>query len=218
MSHFDLDPTETRILGCLLEKERLVPENYPLSLNALTAACNQTTNRDPVLTLEERAVDAGITSLREKRLATMIHSAGSRVAKYRHNLPDHYDLAPREIALLCVLLLRGPQTVGELRTRTERMAAIPSVEETEAILLNLAKGDAPLIRVLPTRPGQKEKRYVQLLSGEPSEEPVAPAVDPLHTGSARVGRVEALEAEVTALRAEVEQLREEFAAFRRQFE
>src|SRR5947209_4801542 len=131
MPHFELDEVETRILGCLLEKERLTPENYPLSLNALTAACNQTTNRDPVLTLEERQVESGITSLREKRLATMIHSSGARVQKYRHNLPDHYELQPREQALLCVLLLRGPQTPGELRIRTERMTAFPSLGAIE---------------------------------------------------------------------------------------
>src|SRR3954469_5936404 len=149
MAHFDLTPAETRIFGCLLEKERLVPESYPLSGNYLATACNQSTNREPVMTLEEREIEEGLTSLREKRLATMIHSSGSRVPKYRHNLPDHYDLAPREVALLCVLMLRGPQTRGELRTLTERLAAFPSVEEVEAALRGMMTSDDPLVRLLP---------------------------------------------------------------------
>ena len=114
------------MLGCLLEKERLTPENYPISLNSLTAACNQSTNRDPVTAYDERTVDDGLTALREKKLAVMIHAAGSRVQKYRHNLPAHYELQPREVALLCVLMLRGPQTPGELRIRTERFHSFAS--------------------------------------------------------------------------------------------
>jgi uncharacterized protein len=216
MPHFELDLAETRILGCLLEKERLTPENYPISLNGLTAACNQSTNRDPVLTLEERVVEAGIIGLREKRLATMIHSSGARVQKYRHNLPDHYDLQPREVALLCVLLLRGPQTPGELRARTERMAAYPSIEAVESALRDLAGGDDPLVRMLPARPGQKENRYVQLLSGEPVEPP--PGESQVTIGAPRSSRTEAIESELAALRAELQQLREEFASFRKQFE
>src|SRR3954470_23714168 len=216
MPHFELDLAETRILGCLMEKERLTPENYPLSLNALTAACNQSTNRDPVMTLEERAVDAGVSSLREKRLATMIHSSGARVQKYRHNLPDHYDLQPREVALLCVLLLRGPQTPGELRARTERFTAFPSIEAVEGTLRELAGGDDPLVRMLPSRPGQKENRYVQLLSGEPVDAP--PGEFQAFTVSTRPSKTDALESEIAALRAEVHQLREDFATFRKQFE
>lgn len=218
MPHFNLSPVETRVLGCLLEKERLTPENYPLSLHALTAACNQATNRDPVTSYDERTVDAGVTGLREKKLATMIHSAGARVAKYRHNLPDQYDLQPREVALLCVLLLRGPQTPGELRARTERMHAFQSIEAVEAALDELARGDAPMVRVLPARPGQKERRFVQLLSGEPviSDAPAETVVSV--TREAQSSRTEELGREIAALREELRQLREEFAAFKRQFE
>jgi uncharacterized protein YceH (UPF0502 family) len=220
--HFELSPIETRVLGCLLEKERLTPENYPISLNSLVAACNQSTNREPVTSYEDRAIDAALTSLRGEKLAIMIHSAGARVQKYRHNLPEHYDLAPREVALLCVLMLRGPQTPGELRQRTERMHAFPSLEEVEAALSGLAKGDEPLVRVLPARPGQKERRYVQLLSGEPSEEtlqgtPVA-AADAGEPGVSRSARIEALEQEVATLREELQSLRALFEEFRKQFE
>jgi uncharacterized protein YceH (UPF0502 family) len=167
VSFFTLTLVETRILGCLLEKERITPENYPLSLNSLVAACNQSTNRDPIVGYDAKTVEAGLDGLRQKKLATMIMSAGSRVPKYRHDLLNHFDLNPREVALLCVLLLRGPQTLGELRTRTERMQFFDSLEHVESFLAELAKGDSPLVRVLQARPGQKENRYVQLLSGEP---------------------------------------------------
>jgi hypothetical protein len=220
--HFELSPVETRVLGCLLEKERLTPENYPISLNSLVAACNQSTNREPVSSFEDRAVDDALTSLRQEKLAIMIHAAGSRVQKYRHNLPAHYDLAPREIALLCVLMLRGPQTPGELRQRTERMHSFPSLEELEAALAGLARGDEPLVRLLPARPGQKERRYVQLLSGEPSEETLQgttpAAADAGEPGVSRSARIEALELEVGKLREQVQGLRAQFEEFRKQFE
>ncbi len=223
MPHFDLTPVETRILGCLLEKERVTPENYPLSLNTIVAACNQSTNRDPVAAYEERTVDDGIAGLREKKLATMIHAAGSRVSKYRHNLPDHYEFATREIALLCTLLLRGPQTPGELRQRSERMHAFASIEEVEGALSELAKGDDPLVRMLPPRPGQKERRYVQLLAGEPVlESPTAAVAYVAGQEGVRLlsssQRLDSAEAELASLKAELQQLREEFAAFRQQFE
>src|SRR5882724_5153407 len=123
----ELNALETRILGCLLEKERLTPENYPLSLNGLTAACNQTTNRDPITAYDEKTVEAGVNALREKKLAMVIFGAGSRVQKYRHRFEDHYVLERPETALICTLLLRGPQTLGELRTRTERFFAFASL-------------------------------------------------------------------------------------------
>lgn len=218
MPHFDLSPVETRILGCLLEKERLTPENYPISLNALQAACNQSTNREPVVSYDERSVEAGIIELRQQKLATMIHAAGSRVPKYRHNLPDHYELTARETALICVLLLRGPQTPGELRSRTERMTPFPSLEEVEATLNGLARGDDPLVRLLPQQPGQKERRYVQLLSGEPTVETLNPKPDGADGGASRSSRIEALEGELAAIRTELKDLREQFDAFRKQFE
>ena len=215
-----LTPVETRILGCLLEKERTTPENYPLSLHGLTAACNQTTGRDPVLALDEKTVEAGVNSLREKKLATVVFGAGSRVQKYRHNLPDHFELNRHEIALLCVLLLRGPQTPGELRARAERLCAFGSLEEVETCLGELACGDAPLVRVLPARPGQKERRYAQLLSGEPAlDAPPEPRETlPRETVQPATQRIDVLEREIAALKTELAVLREEFAQFRRQFD
>ena len=211
-------PVEARILGCLLEKERTTPENYPLSLNGLIAACNQTTNRDPVTAYDENTVEAGIGGLRDKKLVTVIFGAGSRVQKYRHNLPEHFELDRRDVAVMSVLLLRGPQTAGELRSRTERIFHFATLEELEACLEGLARGDAPLIRLLPQQPGQKERRYVQLFSAEPeggwqvaSHEPPTrpPREDP---------RFEALESEVAALREEISELKARFSEFKKQFE
>jgi uncharacterized protein YceH (UPF0502 family) len=220
MGLFVLTPAETRILGCLLEKERITPENYPLSLNSLIAACNQSTNRDPVVSYDEKTVEAGVDSLREKKLATMTSGAGSRVPKYRHNLLNHLELNQREIALLCVLLLRGAQTPGELRSRTERLQFFDSLEQVESFLADLAKGDVPLVRVLPARPGQKEKRYVQLISGEPvlpgDFEAEIPISVPKQQNSQ--SRIEALENEIATLKIELRQLREELLSFRKQFE
>jgi hypothetical protein len=216
MSIFQLTPVETRVLGCLLEKERLTPENYPLSLHALTAACNQATAREPVTDYDEAVVEAGVNALREKKLATVIFGAGARVQKYRHKLLEHYTLDPREVAVLCVLLLRGPQTPGELRTRTERMFAFRTLEDVQARLDELARGDAPLVQLLPARPGQKERRYVQLLAELSSEPEMAGAAEPRVTPAQT--RMDELAAEVAALKTEVATLREELAAFRRQFE
>jgi hypothetical protein len=216
---FSLDPVETRILGCLLEKERLTPEHYPLSLNALTNACNQSTNREPVVAWDEAVVEKGLDRLRVKKLAAMLHAAGSRVPKYRHALPDQFTLDRGETALLCVLLLRGPQTVGELRQRTERMSPFDTLEEVERCLGGLAQGDAPLVELLPARPGQKERRYVQLLSMRTEETPGTPAetiVPP--PDAAEPARIEALEREIQSLRAELQSLRGEFAQFKKQFE
>lgn len=218
---FHLTPVETRILGCLLEKERITPETYPLSLNSLIAACNQSTNRDPVVSYDEKTVETGVDSLRAKKLATMTLGAGSRVAKYRHNLLDYFVLSDREIALLAVLLLRGAQTPGELRTRAERLQFFDNLEQVESFLGELAKGGDPLVRVLPPRSGQKEKRYAHLLSGEPtlppaSEEEILSTKPARHFGDQ--SRLEALATDVSLLRKELQQLREEFTAFRKQFE
>jgi uncharacterized protein YceH (UPF0502 family) len=217
-----LTPAETRVLGSLLEKERLTPDNYPLTLNGLVASCNQSTNRDPVMTLGDREVEESLDSLRRKKLATVVFAAGARVQKYRHNLHEIYTFTPHENALLCVLLLRGPQTVGELRSRAERMAVFDSLPEVEACLENLAQGSEPLVRLLPARPGQKERRYVQLLSGEPviEDAPMGPA-SPRRASAEQPpspSRLEALETEIAALRAQLEAMREEFALFKRQFE
>ncbi len=222
----NLSAVETRILGCLLEKERLTPENYPISLNSLVAACNQSTNRDPVVGYDERTVEQGVTSLREKKLAVLVHLAGARVGKYRHSLPEQYELSGPETALLCVLMLRGPQTPGELRARTERMHNFPSLESVEAQLAGLGKGVDPLVKILPARPGQKERRYVQLLSAELPEEAgdgggfgfAGETRIELEPRPEQAGKLEAMEQEIASLRDELRQLREEFAAFRKQFE
>lgn len=214
---FQLSPVESRILGCLLEKERITPENYPLSVNALIAACNQTTSRDPVVHYDERTVEGGLLGLREKKLATLILGAGSRVEKYRHNLLDHHAFERPEMALLCVLMLRGPQTPGELRGRTERLHAFASVQEVEECLERLAQRDPPLSRIIPPLPGQKEKRYVQLLSGEPEPDPT-PVVESSEPTAPAGSRLDLLETEINTLKTELAELRRELASFRKQFE
>lgn len=210
-----LSPAEVRVLGCLIEKERITPDNYPLSLNALVNACNQSTARDPVMSLGDREVEECLDSLRRKKLATVIFGAGSRVQKYRHNLLDLYHLDDRQVALLCTLLLRGPQTAGELRGRSERMAGFSSLTEVEQTLDALSAGNEPLARLLPARPGQKERRFVQLLSGEPV---LVEEEGPVSDEPPRASRLEALAEEVRGLREELAAMREEFERFKRQFE
>jgi len=212
-----LSPVETRILGCLIEKERTTPDVYPLSLLAVTTACNQSTNRDPVVHYTEQEVNLGLDDLRGKQLATKVWGAGARVEKFRHNLLDVFELNPGEVALLCVLLLRGPQTPGELRIRSERLHPFESIADLEKALEALAAGDAPLVRMLEPRPGQKERRFVQLLSGEPVLEAPPFAAAPSVTAPVP-GRLEALEAEVAGLKTSLAELREELARFRKQFE
>jgi uncharacterized protein YceH (UPF0502 family) len=215
---------ETRVLGCLIEKELTTPDYYPLTLNSLVTACNQTTNREPVVTFDDKTVQTALDSLREKKLATVVFGAGSRVQKYRHNFLDHYELSVKEEALLAVLLLRGPQTPGELRQRTERMAGFSGLPEVEAALDGLAKGSEPLVGVIPAGLGRKEKRYVQLLQEDAME--LATAAAPVITApvssqprtDASAAQIEALQTEVAALRSELQTLRDEFAAFRKQFE
>ena len=207
----------TRVLGALLEKERTTPEYYPLSLNALVVACNQTTNRDPIVSYDERTVEESLDRLREKKLAMLVHTACARVPKYRHTLLDIYNLDAREVALLCVLMLRGPQTPGELRSRTERMCGPMTLPELEKLLEELTRGEDPLVRVIPARPGQKEKRYVQLLSGEPESESSTIAPAPASGWISDKSRIETLEAELTALKSELNALREDLADFKKSF-
>jgi uncharacterized protein YceH (UPF0502 family) len=213
MSFIDLSAVECRVLGCLLEKERVTPENYPLSLNSLTAACNQSTNRNPVTSYDEKTVEEAVQSLRDRRLVTMIAVAGARVQKFKHRLNEHYKLEEHEIAILCVLLLRGAQTTGELRIRTERMHGFGSLGAVEKTLNVLAREGLELVQSIPTRPGQKEGRYrctfgVESAAVEPAapDEPILPS------------RLEVLQSEVKDLRDEVARLKEEFQQFRRQFE
>ena len=160
----DLDDVEIRVLGCLVEKQRTTPDQYPLSLNALRSACNQATNRDPVVDYDEATVRAAVDRLSRRGLARLASGPGSRVAKYRHLLDDELGRVPSQIALLAVLLLRGPQTPGELKSRVERLYPYGSTEDVQRALEALA--DADLVERLPRRPGQSQARWRHLLSGD----------------------------------------------------
>ena len=213
----ELSPIEIRVLGALLEKERTTPEYYPLSLNGLVVACNQTTNRDPIVSYDDRTAEQGLDRLREKKLAMLVHTAGARVPKYHHTLLDIYNLNPREVALLCVLMLRGAQTSGELRSRSERMSGPVTLSEAEKCLEDLSQGEDPLVRVMPARSGQKEKRYIQLLSGEPDLEASALTMRPEAGSVPQKSRLEILEAELNTVKSELHALREDLAAFKKLF-
>ena len=212
--HISLTAVEARVLGALIEKEITTPDQYPLSLNALTNACNQKTNRDPVLALDERAVQETIDGLSKRHLVMERSGFGSRVVKYRHRLcnGDHNPLqfSPQEVAIVCELLLRGPQTPGELRSRAQRLAPFTSLDDVETALELLAtRDDGPFVLKLARQPGSREARYAQLFTGAPEEgsepEPEAPARREADPGLA--ARVAALEATVATLVEELERLR-----------
>jgi len=214
-----LDEIEVRVLGALLEKDITTPDYYPLSLNALVNACNQKSNRDPVMALDESAVRDALDRLNEKNLAGQATSADSRVPKYAHRLQEVFNFDRREMAVLCVLLLRGPQTPGELRGRTERMYKFDDLGMVESALHRLMDREPPLVMKLPRQPGTKESRYAHLLAGEmeawskPAEtQPMAAA------GSQDEERMTRLETEVQSLRREVADLRQQLQEFRKQFE
>jgi uncharacterized protein YceH (UPF0502 family) len=214
---FLLSEIETRVLGSLVEKDITTPDYYPLSLNALVNACNQKNNRDPVMTLDDDSVSGALASLQEKRLAGPASGADSRVTKYEHRLQEVFNFDRREIAVLCVLLLRGAQTPGELRGRTDRMYRFEALDDVVSTLDRLAQREPPLAAVLPRQPGTKESRYMHLLSGDAPQ--AEPAPTRAHSGaSAAADRMTALENEVAALRSEVAEMQQQFAAFRKQFE
>ena len=215
-----LNEIEVRILGCLMEKELTTPEQYPLTLNALTNACNQKSNRDPVMALEDDDVVRGLNSLKFKQLV-VLSSAGGRVPRYRHILAERLDLAPEELAPLCELLVRGPQTGGELRTRAERMRSFPDLAAMEEVLTELMTREPPLITRLSRQPGRKEARYAHLFSGEPelaAEEGAPPPEAARLRVMAGDERMAKLEEEVALLRTEVAELRKIMAEFSSQFE
>jgi uncharacterized protein YceH (UPF0502 family) len=215
---FPLTEIEVRVLGALIEKDITTPDYYPLSLNALVNACNQKNNRDPVMNLDEDTVRHALDSLQSKRLAGPAGGADSRVTKYEHRLQEVFNFDRREIAIICVLLLRGPQTSGELRGRTDRMYRFEALEDVQSTLQRLIDRNPPLVRGLTRQPGTKESRYMHLFSGDvalPSETEV-PAEIP-HKGDSRDHRISLLEAEVSSLRKEVEELRQQFADFAQQF-
>jgi uncharacterized protein YceH (UPF0502 family) len=225
-----LSDVEVRVLGALVEKEITTPEYYPLSLNALLNACNQKSNREPVLTLEEDAVRQALRSLSDQALVRSA-SGDSRVAKFEHRLNELYNFHRHEIAVLCVLLLRGPQTPGELRTRSERLYPFEDLDAVHVALNLLMRRDPPMAKVLPRQPGTKESRYMHLLSGDavpvmtPGTTREAEAVSSEAMGltarnltSADGERLKELEAEVSELRRELETLRQQFANFQKQFQ
>lgn len=221
----ELTSEEARVLGCLLEKAATTPDIYPLTLNSLQAACNQKSNRNPVVDFDEETIAEALEGLRKAQLVFRVDGAGSRVAKYRHNLDELLGLPKSGKALLTVLLLRGPQTLGELRTRAERMHAFATTELVERELEELAEEiDQPLWVKLPRAPGQKEERYQHLFCGEaaaslsPAEGTSAPVEPAMASVQARNERIANLEAEVSELRAELDALKSAFNEFREQFD
>ncbi len=214
-----LTDVEARVLGSLIEKDLTTPEYYPLSLNALVHACNQKSNRDPFMNLDEDAVKQALRTLEKKGLAGPADNMESRVTKYEHRLQEAYNFTRHEIAILCELLLRGPQTPGELRNRADRMHKFEDLGIVQTTLRRLMEREPPLVKILRRQPGTKEARYAHLLSGDvqgweaaPGEE--APA-DNRSTSSERIAR---LENEIENLHKEIADLKQQFAAFRKQFE
>jgi len=196
-----LSDIEVRVLGALIEKEITTPDYYPLSLNALVAACNQSSNRNPVVHFDETTVARTLDTLREKKFVVFVDRSESRVTKYRHLLYEVLNLGRPAIGVMCVLMLRGPQTIGEIRTRTNRLYDFKSLEEVETVLSSLMSGETPLVTRLARQTGQKEVRYAHLLSGEVQLTEPEPELD-------RIGKLEK----------EVEDLKKQFQEFRKQFE
>ncbi|HST52516.1 MAG TPA: YceH family protein [Pyrinomonadaceae bacterium] len=219
-----LNEQEVRVVGSLVEKQVTTPDYYPLTMNALVHACNQISNREPVMQLDEPAVADAVESLRAKNLVYIFYGADSRVAKYKHMMREVFDLSPQELAAVCVLMLRGPQTVGEIRSRTGRLYEFADLSEAEATLEGLARRDEPLVMKLPRQAGRKEARYAHLLSGQPeveeaNEGQASHVATRAHASRSNEGeRVARLESEVESLRAELAELRRQFDEFRRQFE
>jgi uncharacterized protein YceH (UPF0502 family) len=214
-----LDDIEARVVGCLVEKDLATPEYYPLTLNALTNACNQKSNRDPVMLLEETDVIRALDSLRQKQMAHQ-SAEGVRAAKYCHNLEAVLNLDPEDLAVLAELLLRGPQTVGELRNRAERMCPVGDLQAVEELLQNLTEREEPLVMSLPRQRGRKEHRFTHLLSGIPEvEETSALPTEPARLKvAAENDRITSLEEEVAALRTELDEVSLQLKAFQAQFE
>ncbi len=217
-----LNEVEIRVLGALIEKQITTPEYYPLTLNALTAACNQKNNRNPVSSYTESEIDDALFSLRDKNLAYVFHGSTSRVPKYKHVVPEVMHLTTPEVAALCVLMLSGPQTVGEIRTRGYRLYEFASLEEADRTLDSLSvHDDEPLVMKLPRQPGQKEARFAQLLAGQPeieqmSETSVVTERSPRKTTDSE--HVAKLEEQVQALTEQVANLTSQFEEFKKQFE
>ena len=212
----EFGPEEARVLGCLVEKEHTTPDQYPLTMNALLLACNQSSNRTPVVAYDQATVEVALAMLRERGLARVLLSPGNRATKYRHVVDERWGMTAGEVAVLAVLFLRGPQTVNELRTRTERYHGLDELGGVDGVLDRLAtRYDEPYVRRLDRHPGQREERWAHLLSGEP--------VDPPPGANAGVGavrgpgaaeRLGTLESEMAELRAELGTVRQELAELR----
>lgn len=216
---FVLDPVEVRVLGALLEKETTTPEYYPMSLNALVNACNQKSNRDPVVAYDDETVEDALERLKARGLLLTITGAGSRVPKFAHRFAEKLNLGRRELAILCELMVRGPQTVGELRNRSDRMHHFDDLDEVQTILQRLMEHEPDALAArLSRQPGEKEARFAHLLSGEPHQVSAASSEEPAVGAPPRADRMAALEGEVAQLREEVAALRAQFADFRKQFE
>jgi hypothetical protein len=216
----NLSETEVRVLGSLIEKDITTPDYYPLSLNALVNACNQKNNRDPVMALDENSVRQALSSLQERRMAGPAGGADSRVTKYEHRLQEVFNFDRREIALICVLLLRGPQTPGELRGRSDRMYHFETLDDVQSAIQRLMEREPPLVRILPRQAGTKESRYMHLFSGDagiPAETEQRNISPPRSEKTLDNSRLGLLEDEVAALRQEVSELKQHFAEFRDQF-
>jgi uncharacterized protein YceH (UPF0502 family) len=212
-----LSDVEIRVLGSLVEKQLTTPEYYPLTLNALLSACNQKSNRDPVVSYDDKTVMSAVDSLRDKNLVYLFYGSGSRTVKYKHMLPSVYELEPSETAIIAVLLLRGPQTIGEVRERTGRLHEFGSLGEVQETLDRLATRGEPLISRLERQPGPKDARHAHLLSG-PVDAAAASVSQRPDAAPPPNRRFEELEAKVSSLRSELAAFREEFAAFRKQFD
>jgi uncharacterized protein YceH (UPF0502 family) len=210
-----LTEIEARVVSSLIEKQLTTPEYYPLTLNALIAACNQKSNREPVVAYDDKSVQQALDDLRDKNIVYVFYGSTSRVPKYKHILPDVLELEPSETAVMCVLMLRGPQTIGEIRERSARLYDFRDLNDVNETLESMSKREEPLIVKLERMPGQKEARYAHLLCGE-----VTSYVPPERTsrGSANDERVEKLEQEVEALKGELSNFRSEFEEFKKQFE
>jgi len=212
----ELNEIEARIVGCLVEKQLTTPEYYPLTLNALVAACNQKTNREPVTSYGESEIERALDILRDKNLVYVFYGSSSRVPKYKHMLPNVYELETRETALVSVLMLRGAQTIGELNQRTGRLYEFSDLNEISETLDGLAKREEPVVLKLERQPGQKEARYAHLLSGAIDIESYAR--ESANAQIPRADRIAELERELENLRSEFNSFRESFEEFKKQFE
>ncbi|MBU1487713.1 DUF480 domain-containing protein [bacterium] len=217
-----LNDVEARILGSLIEKEITTPEYYPITLNALTNACNQKSNRDPVVLYEQTTVARGLDRLRDKGLAITVHEAGSRAPKYKHSFREKFGLTQAEVAILCELMLRGPQTIGEIKARANRMYNFKEgLKEVEEILQGLMESEEPRTVKLPRQAGKKENRYMHLFSGEPEirqEEQILSleaATLKVRTEDERIAK---LEEELRSLRCDFDDLKQAFITFKSEFE